>query len=131
MDCCFPAFLRKVYGILSFQILLTILVTSVAMFSPIVRFFINENQWMVGVSFLLALGLLFGLMVKGREFPTNYILLALFEKCGELANRQCDAATYYDQMVVLQAFLLTLTVTVGLTVYTFQTRRDFSSWKSG
>lgn len=35
--------------------------------------------------------------------------------------------TYYDQIVVLQALLLTVTVVIGLSLYTFQSKRDFSS----
>ncbi|KAL1478545.1 hypothetical protein MTO96_035006, partial [Rhipicephalus appendiculatus] len=35
--------------------------------------------------------------------------------------------SFYDQMAVLQAFLLTLGVTGGLTLYTFQSKRDFST----
>jgi FtsH-binding integral membrane protein len=35
--------------------------------------------------------------------------------------------TYYDQVVVLQALFLTVTVVVGLSLYTFQSKRDFSS----
>ncbi|KAK8757273.1 hypothetical protein V5799_000025 [Amblyomma americanum] len=39
--------------------------------------------------------------------------------------------SFYDQMAVLQAFLLTMGVTGGLTLYTFQSKRDFSTWGAG
>jgi len=39
--------------------------------------------------------------------------------------------TYYDQVVVLQALFLTVTVVLGLSAYTFQTKRDFSSFGFG
>lgn len=39
--------------------------------------------------------------------------------------------TFYDVHVVLQAFFLTAAVVVGLTTYTFQTKRDFSGWGAG
>lgn len=35
--------------------------------------------------------------------------------------------TYFEQFVVLQALVLTVAVVAGLTAYTFQTKRDFSS----
>ena len=39
--------------------------------------------------------------------------------------------TFYDVSVVLQAFFITAGVVVGLTAFTFQTKRDFSSWGTG
>lgn len=39
--------------------------------------------------------------------------------------------TYYSQAIVLQALLLTLAVLAGLTMYTFQTKRDYSAMHSG
>lgn len=41
------------------------------------------------------------------------------------------AVTLYDKMVVLEAVVLTLSVTIALTVYTLQSKRDFSSWGAG
>ena len=39
--------------------------------------------------------------------------------------------TFYEVSVVLQAFFLTASVVVGLTLFTFQTKRDFSGWGAG
>lgn len=39
--------------------------------------------------------------------------------------------TFYDKSVVVEALALTLAVTFGLTVYTLQSKRDFSSWGAG
>lgn len=39
--------------------------------------------------------------------------------------------SFYDAAVVAQAFFLTAGVVVGLTLYTFQTKRDFSGWGTG
>jgi len=35
--------------------------------------------------------------------------------------------TYYDQVVVFKALFLTVAVVIGLSLYTFQSKRDFSS----
>ena len=35
--------------------------------------------------------------------------------------------TFFDQSIVIQAFFLTAAVVVGLTAFTFQTKRDFSN----
>ncbi|NXR06889.1 LFG4 protein, partial [Semnornis frantzii] len=39
--------------------------------------------------------------------------------------------SFYDASVVLQAFLLTTTVFLGLTAYTLQSKRDFSRFGAG
>ena len=38
------------------------------------------------------------------------------------------SAINYKTQIVLQAFALTAAVVVGLTIYTLQTKRDFSAW---
>ena len=39
--------------------------------------------------------------------------------------------TFFDQLVVLQAFILTVGTTIALTAYTFQSKKDFSLWGAG
>ena len=39
--------------------------------------------------------------------------------------------TFYDQALVLEAFVLTVAATVALTMYTMQSKRDYSSWGAG
>ena len=36
--------------------------------------------------------------------------------------------TFYETEIVLEAFVLTIATTVALTLYTFQSKKDFSSW---
>jgi hypothetical protein len=38
------------------------------------------------------------------------------------------SVTLYDVQIVIEAFVLTIATTVALTLYTFQSKRDFSSW---
>jgi len=119
-------FLRKVYGILTSQLLLTTIVGFAFMMHEGLKSFVQQNQWMMMVAFVGTLGSLFALMVKRQETPTNYILLTIFTLFE--AYTVGVIVTMYDQMVVLEAFVLTLGVTVALTVYTMQSTRDFSSW---
>ncbi|KAH7975408.1 hypothetical protein HPB52_001399 [Rhipicephalus sanguineus] len=86
-------------------------------------------HWMVVGAFFMSMALLLALMVKRRETPTNYFLLMGFTIVQ--AFTVAVAVSFYDQMAVLQAFLLTLGVTGGLTLYTFQSKRDFSTWGAG
>lgn len=75
---------------------------------------------------ICSFGLIFALMVKSREVPTNFILLALFTLCESILVG--TIVTFYDVSVVIEAFVLTCGVTVALTLYTMQSKRDFSSW---
>ncbi|XP_037270912.1 protein lifeguard 4 [Rhipicephalus microplus] len=122
-------FLRKVYGILSIQLFATTMIAAFGMFTPAVKLYISQNHWMVMGAFLLSMALLLALMVKRRETPTNYFLLMGFTIVQ--AFTVAVVVSFYDQMAVLQAFLLTLGVTGGLTLYTFQSKRDFSTWGAG
>ncbi|XP_050033090.1 protein lifeguard 4-like [Dermacentor andersoni] len=122
-------FLRKVYGILSIQLLATTVIAAFGMFTPAVKLYISQNHWMVVGAFFMSMALLLALMVKRRETPTNYFLLMGFTLVQ--AFTVAVVVSFYDQMAVLQAFLLTLGVTGGLTLYTFQSKRDFSTWGAG
>uniref|UniRef100_A0A023FGJ5 Putative golgi antiapoptotic protein n=1 Tax=Amblyomma cajennense TaxID=34607 RepID=A0A023FGJ5_AMBCJ len=122
-------FLRKVYGILSAQLLATTVIAAFGMFTPAVKLYISQNQWMVMGAFIMSMVLLLALMVKRRETPTNYVLLTAFTFVQ--AFTVAVVVSFYDQMAVLQAFLLTMGVTGGLTLYTFQSKRDFSTWGAG
>ena len=39
--------------------------------------------------------------------------------------------TFYDQALVLEAFVLTVATTMALTMYTMQSKKDYSSWGAG
>merc|ERR1719400_1013179 len=71
------------------------------------------------------MGLLIALHVKRKETPINLILLAAFTVVE--AYTVGVLVTFFDQAVVVQAFFLTAAVVVGLTAFTFQTKRDFSN----
>nr|XP_023024494.1 protein lifeguard 4-like [Leptinotarsa decemlineata] len=123
------AFIRKVYGLLTMQIFLTIVIAAVCMFTPPIRSFVQSNDWMMLVTFFGSIALLLALHVKRRESPANFILLTAFTVVQ--AYTIGVIVTFYSQAVVLQALLLTLVVLGGLTLYTFQTKRDFSAMHSG
>lgn len=105
---------------------------------------------MMIIAFVGSLILLFALHIKRRETPINFILLAAFVSkiffafsfitniiIFVLLQTVVQAysvgviVTFYSKVVVLQALLLTLVVLAGLTIYTFQTKRDFSALYSG
>ncbi|GLG94160.1 hypothetical protein R5R35_006746 [Gryllus longicercus] len=118
-------FLRKVYGLLTMQMFMTVSVGLVCMFQPTVREFIHTNDWLLSCAFLMSIVILIALYVKKRDSPANLILLSAFTVVQ--AYTVGVVLTFYDQVAVLQAFVLTFAVVVGLTIFTFQTQRDFTN----
>ncbi|XP_063236635.1 protein lifeguard 4-like [Bacillus rossius redtenbacheri] len=117
-------FLRKVYGLLGVQLLITTAVAGVCMLQEDVKAFIHSNDWLLVCAFVLSFVFLVALHVKRREFPANLALLAGFTLVQ--AYSVGVLVTYYEQAVVLHALLLTVAVVAGLTAFTLQTKRDFS-----
>jgi len=118
-------FLRKVYGLLSIQILMTVALASVFVVSSTVKLYVRNNIWTMGVACFLAMAILIALMIKRRDHPANLILLSSFTVVE--AYTVGVVISMYDTTVILEALFITLTVLFGLTAYTFQTKRDFSS----
>lgn len=117
-------FLRKVYGLLSVQLLITIAVTATFMAIEPLKLFVQTNPWMLLPSFLLTIGTLLALHVKRREHPVNLILLTAFTVVE--AYTVAVVVSTFDTSTVLEALFVTLTVVVCLTLYTFQSKRDYS-----
>lgn len=122
------AFLRKVYGILSVQLALTTLISVSIMFMPTLQSFIIYNSWFLIVNLLANIGVLFALLYKRNEYPTNFYLLGAFTVCNSISLGLI--ISQYDLLIVSQAFFLTATIVVGLTMYTLQSKSDFS-WLGG
>ncbi|CAJ0844417.1 15298_t:CDS:2 [Entrophospora sp. SA101] len=121
------AFVRKVYGILTLQLLTTIGVTLWFMLHEPTHTIINDNQWIFFVSMILALITLIFLFWQRKKHPFNMILLIIFTLC--LSCGVASIVSLYSSKVVLQSFLITFGVFIALELFTLQTKIDFSSWK--
>lgn len=119
-------FMKKVYGLLAVQLIMTTVIAAALLLTPGVKELVQVNSWMLMPAFVLTFGLLMALHVKRKEHPVNLILLAAFTVI--MAYTVGVMVTFFDKFVVLQAFILTSAVVVGLTAFTFQTKRDFSSF---
>lgn len=117
-------FMRKVYGLLAVQLTITTIIGAVFMFTPGVKEFVQSKPLFLFPAFFLSIGLLIALHIKRKESPINLILLAAFTVVE--AYTVGVLVTFFDQSVVIQAFFLTAAVVIGLTAFTFQTKRDFS-----
>jgi FtsH-binding integral membrane protein len=94
-----------------------------------VKMFCQDNPAFLLVSFVGTMICLLVVYVKRLEYPTNFILLALFTLFESLTIG--TLVSYFDKILVIQAIILTAVIVVGLTMYTFQTKRDFSPMGAG
>jgi FtsH-binding integral membrane protein len=122
------AFIRKVYGILSCQLLMTTLFCLISMYS--------ESFYAFQISFwpLLIISLIGTLVIaiivscypdQLRKVPRNYIILftfTLFE--SYIISFICG--TYNPQLVFMAAFM-TFAMVLGLTVYAMTTKTDITT----
>ncbi|PFH34581.1 N-methyl-D-aspartate receptor-associated protein [Besnoitia besnoiti] len=121
------AFVRKVYVILSVQVLFTFgLATAFSLVTPM-RTWLQANAWLP-----LALTLIgFVLMIvvtcfpeMGRRVPQNFILLSLITGCFSMLIAFGGAATESDAFFL--AVGITFVVVVALTLFACQTKIDFT-----
>eukprot|EP00903_Cladosiphon_okamuranus_P011031 g10418.t1 len=121
-------FIRKVYGILSVQLLLTSAVAAVCVLNDSVRTGILNNLWTTWVGFFFSVGLLLCLLCYRDKYPLNmYLLVAWTFVEAYTVGVVCAAYASQGQgTIVVQAAGLTMAVFLGLTLFTFQTKIDFS-----
>ncbi|CDS38067.1 transmembrane BAX inhibitor motif containing [Echinococcus multilocularis] len=120
-------FLRKLYSVLCAQLVLTcttgaVLLTFKEQLSP----FLAENSFILFLLIIASLVLLIAMFYKRYDTPMNFILLFSFTLVESFFVGL--VVVRFDLAIVLQAFLITAALTIGLTLYTLQTKRDFSSW---
>ncbi|KAH7888935.1 UPF0005-domain-containing protein [Phlebopus sp. FC_14] len=117
-------FVRKVYTILFCQILATCIVAGCLSQSYSAITWVITHTWSFYVPLfgtLINLGLLFW---KRHSHPLNLVLLSTFTIME--AFTLGVATAFYDNVIVLQALLITLGVFLGLTLFTLQSKYDFS-----
>ncbi|XP_023591866.1 protein lifeguard 4 isoform X2 [Trichechus manatus latirostris] len=122
-------FLRKVYSILSLQVFLTTMTCTVSLYFESIRTFIHESPALILVFALGSLGLILALTLNRHKHPLNLYLLFGFTLLEALTV--AIVVTFYDVYIILQAFILTTAVFLGLTAYTLQSKRDFSKFGAG
>ena len=114
-------FLRKVYAILSLQLLATGAVSATFMFQPSIRDAIVANPGLQIVLGIAPLLLLCPLYAYRSNHPTNLILLGIWTLGISVSVGM--ACTMYAATIVLEALFLTAAITTGLTLYTFYAAR--------
>ncbi|KAJ3702470.1 hypothetical protein LUZ61_006175 [Rhynchospora tenuis] len=122
--------IRKIYSIVSVQILLTVAVASIVVFiPPVTTFFVTTTPGLVLYIFLIIFPfiVLCPLYYYYQKHPVNLLLLGLFTVAISFAVGLTCAFT--SGKVILEAAILTAVVVVSLTIYTFWAAKrghDFS-----
>ncbi|NXJ54271.1 LFG4 protein, partial [Spizaetus tyrannus] len=124
------AFLRKVYSILSIQVLLTTVTSAIFLYSTGVQAFIHERPALLLISAFGSLAIIVALTLYRHQHPVNLYLLFGFCSLND-SLLFLFVVSFYDVSIVLQAFILTTAVFLGLTAYTLQSKRDFSKFGAG
>ncbi|KPP76816.1 protein lifeguard 3-like [Scleropages formosus] len=122
------AFIRKVYTILAFQLLVTFAIVAVFTFVEPVKLFVSRNPavyWASYAVYFITHIVLVCCTGPRRRFPWNIILLAVFTLA--MSYMTGTIASYYNTKAVLLAFGITVIVCICVTVFCFQTKVDFTS----
>jgi len=120
------AFVRKVYAILTVQLVATGALSAVSFFSASYKNWIQTNQWMMWVSLFGAIAFMLLTFWKRKSYPMNLLFLSGFTALE--AYSVAVITSFYDSKIVLQAVLLTAGIFVALTLFACQTKYDFTSW---
>ncbi|KAK4074493.1 uncharacterized protein Triagg1_5089 [Trichoderma aggressivum f. europaeum] len=119
-------FVRKVYSILTVQLIATAALSSISFFSNGYKAWIQSHPGLVWAS-------LFGAMIfmgltywKRKSYPTNLLFLSLFTLTE--AYSISVIVSFYQTSIVLNATILTAGIFVFLTVFACQSKYDFTSW---
>jgi len=121
-------FMRKVYSILSLQLLLTTAVAGLFFIHPIREYASTNGFWMIYLAFIPSFICLIALTCcEGvrRKSPGNLICLGVFT-LAEGFMMGCVVSVYQVDEVMM-ALGITVAVVFGLTIFALQTKIDFTA----
>ncbi|KAL1894873.1 hypothetical protein Sste5346_005560 [Sporothrix stenoceras] len=119
-------FVRKVYAILTIQLLATSALGAVSFLSEGYRNWIQTHPALVFVSLFGAMGFLGLTYWKRKSYPANLLFLGGFTLLE--AYSISVIVSFYEVGIVLNAVVLTAGIFVFLTLFACQTKYDFTSW---
>jgi FtsH-binding integral membrane protein len=120
-------FIRKVYGILSFQLLFTILMCTLSIGSPTFLQFQMEHFWLFIIALLVTICLPCSILCFDnllKRVPDNYIFLSVFTLCESYIVSVLCGIT--NTRVVIMAAIMTFAISFSLTLYAITTKTDFT-----
>jgi FtsH-binding integral membrane protein len=119
-------FIRKVYTILTVQLIATGAVSALSFMSSSYKAWIQSHPAVVWISLLGSLIFMLLTYWKRHSYPTNLLFLSGFTLLE--AYTISVIVSFYKTSVVLNAVLLTAGIFVFLTAFACQTKYDFTSW---
>ncbi|KAF7547632.1 hypothetical protein G7046_g8951 [Stylonectria norvegica] len=119
-------FIRKVYTILTIQLLATAGVSSLTFFSTGYKDWIQGHPGVVWISLIGAMVFMGLTYWKRKSYPTNLLFLSLFTLSE--AYTISVIVSFYKTSIVLNAVILTAGIFVFLTAFACQSKYDFTSW---
>eukprot|EP00929_Paragymnodinium_shiwhaense_P106062 TRINITY_DN7115_c0_g1_i1.p2 TRINITY_DN7115_c0_g1~~TRINITY_DN7115_c0_g1_i1.p2 ORF type:complete len:244 (+),score=60.02 TRINITY_DN7115_c0_g1_i1:88-819(+) len=118
-------FVRKVYGIVLAQLLLTMAIAAPFQMIPKERLY--SLAWLLPASMFMTIAMTCVMACAPcatKTYPTNYIVLFLFTVSEAILVGFC--AAMYSKVVVFMALMVTTMIFVSMTIYAFTTKTDFT-----
>ncbi|KAI0808659.1 inhibitor of apoptosis-promoting Bax1-domain-containing protein [Xylaria sp. FL0064] len=119
-------FIRKVYTILTAQLVATAIVSGLSFWSKDYKAWIQSHPALVWASLIGSLVFLVLTYWKRLSYPTNLLFLTGFTLLE--AYTISVIVSFYQTQVVLNAVILTGGIFIFLTLFACQTKYDFTSW---
>mmetsp|Transcript_118425 Transcript_118425/g.166480 ORF Transcript_118425/g.166480 Transcript_118425/m.166480 type:complete len:175 (+) Transcript_118425:119-643(+) len=120
-------FIRKVYSILTCQMIITCLMCAISMTNTSYLLFQLNNPGLFYFSIFLSIAILCAMSCSqelSRTVPTNYILLTLFTVCESYMISMLTGLA--PASLVFTAAFLTMGMFFALTLYACTTKKDFT-----
>ncbi len=121
------AFIKKVYGILTLQLSVTIGFIALFIFVEAIQKFFQNNSWILWVILGLTIVIIIVLACcnnVARKYPLNIILLFAFTILESILVAVIAATYKLDEVLIAAG--ITGVVVVGITIFAFQTKIDFT-----
>ncbi|XP_053672905.1 protein lifeguard 1-like [Anopheles nili] len=120
-------FIKKVYAILTSQVAITFVFIAFVINHKPTKLWMQQHPGIFWVAFLIMIGTLIAISCCGelrRKAPANFVLLGLFTFAESFLVSVITAK--YSREEVMFAFGITAAVCLGLTLFAFQTKWDFT-----
>lgn len=124
-------FIKKVYSLLAVQLIITISIIALFALHQDIHDWALKNRWFHTAAFVVAFVILIMITCMDklrRKHPHNLIILFAFTIAESLML--AALTVMFDTKVIFYAGALTTVICLGLTLFAFQTRVDFTA-KSG
>ena len=119
-------FIRKVYGTIFFQLLITTAVVYYVMINESIMNYMFQNTNLIFLPLILSIGIMLILVCTqaSQQVPLNYILLIAFTLLE--AFMVSFTTIYFDPISVLACAGMTMIIVFGLSMYACFTKRDMT-----